>query len=319
MQLYTDDYKVHEQAYKPAKADRRSVADEAAWLTSLEELENRSVRRVEGAGLFRGVTGHEVDEGARKVVEIGGLELREGWVELLLGLRKPRLDLENGENEDTPKNKENKISILSVNWSARFIKQAMIEAVSATEARHGHEKAELEQAVRDIEVIANEIEGLDDEGGSSGHLNKKGDNGIRTSRDKSRQMFQHSDPVGDRNGVEKANDPVVVYVGDSPTDLECLLEADVGVCIRDNPMGSGQQELADAFERVGVRVQHVSVLGESSQDRPREQQERVLWWAKDLKEVAGLFRTEHSSRGFGASIKLGLQLLSGDMKALEET
>jgi len=318
VQLYADDYKVHEAAYKPARSERSSVADEVAWLASLEEVENRSVRRVEGAGLFRGLAESEIDEGAKRVVEIGGLELREGWAEVLLGLRQPRLELENGASEDAPKNTENKISILSVNWSGRFVKTAMMQAASTTDARHGREKTELKRAVRDIEVIANEIEGLEDEGGSSGHLNKKGENGIRTSRDKSRELYRHSKPSGDRNGIEKADDPVVVYVGDSTTDFECLLEAGVGVCIRDDPMGSGQQELADAFERLGVRVQHVSALGEPSRDRPHEQTERMLWWAKDLKEVAGLFRTEHASRTFGASVKLGLQLLSGDMKALEE-
>lgn len=311
-QLYADDYALHEVGYKPPRAERHSIADEVAWLASLDEIENRSVRRVEGAGLLRGVTAREVDEGAKKVVQSGALGMREGWLELLLGLREPRMHIADATDEGAEEQAENRVSVLSVNWSTRFIKAVMHAAADAARS------SELVKAVDEIEVVANEIEGLDHEDGSSGLLNKHGDNGIRTSRDKSRQLYRMTHPSGDLDDVDKAGDPMVVYVGDSCTDFECLLEAEVGICIRDEPMGGGQQQLAETFERLGIRVNHVSTMGDPRPDIAHEEEERTIWWAKDLKEVAGMFRPEYASRSFGASIKLGLQLLSGDMKALEE-
>ena len=43
-----------------------------------------------------------------------------------------------------------------------------------------------------------------------------------------------------------------VYIGDSWTDIESLLAADLGICIRDDPMGSSQRKLAEALERLSI-------------------------------------------------------------------
>ena len=48
-------------------------------------------------------------------------------------------------------------------------------------------------------------------------------------------------------------------------------------------MGSGQRELAETFERVGVEVLHVD---EGFTTQPDET--RIVYWASDLKEIAGL-------------------------------
>ena len=62
----------------------------------------------------------------------------------------------------------------------------------------------------------------------------------------------------------------VVYFGDSPTDLACLVEADWGVVIADD----GGSKLLKTLERIGLEVPHV---GEGRESR--------LVWARDFQEV----------------------------------
>ncbi|KAF2842831.1 hypothetical protein M501DRAFT_922655, partial [Patellaria atrata CBS 101060] len=88
-----------------------------------------------------------------------------------------------------------RIAILSVNWSVTFIRKTLYSAR--------------------IEIRANELEGLEGVDGSTGLLNQGGQRGIRTSGDKLVAMVSEGLETGD----------VLVYVGDSATDLECLLRA----------------------------------------------------------------------------------------------
>ncbi|KAG7007654.1 hypothetical protein G7Y79_00008g022920 [Physcia stellaris] len=75
--------------------------------------------------------------------------------------------------------------------------------------------------------------------------------------------------------------PWVIYVGDSVTDLECLLEADVGIVVRDEgALGSEQRELREVLGRAGVGTYWVGEFGEVQTG-----EERVLWWARDFEEV----------------------------------
>ena len=69
----------------------------------------------------------------------------------------------------------------------------------------------------------------------------------------------------------------IVYVGDSWTDIECLLAADLGICIRDEPMGSSQRQLAEALERLGVECPRLKerVVGDDG----------MLFWARDYTEI----------------------------------
>lgn len=113
------------------------------------------------------------------------------------------------------------VHILSVNWSRHFIHSCL----SASNI-----------SLPSSRILANEIS-------SDGRIAS----GIVCSGDKMREL---------------QNLPgTIVYVGDSWTDIECLLAADVGICIRDEPVGSGQRKLAGALERLGV---HCFPLSESN-------------------------------------------------------
>ena len=251
---YVDDYNRHKAAYIPKASEGTTIQAEKDWLASLKDVEYGSATRVAEDCFLQGVKGQDVDAAAANAIEERQVEMRTGWMELFESLR--------SRPEVTSQTSSNKISILSVNWSATLIKRVLWHAADSWTDHHGI-KAATQDYITHMDVVANEIEGLEDPEGSSGTLT--GD--IRTSADKMRYM-----PVRD------SSMPTVVYVGDSATDLECFLTADVGICIRDEAMGSGQRELADTLDRTGVNVKHIT------EDVQAEQTE-TLWWAKDFNEI----------------------------------
>ncbi|KAK5011470.1 hypothetical protein LTR28_002328 [Elasticomyces elasticus] len=134
-----------------------------------------------------------------------------------------------------------------------------------------------------MNIMANEIEGLDEPEGSNGQLSKNGRGGIRTSADKLERLRFIQRPTDSAKSPELCAEsaPSIVYVGDSATDLECILAADVGICIRDEPMGTGQKELAATFDRLGVAVLHINECQATNTSATP-----LVWWARDLQEIA---------------------------------
>lgn len=278
---YMVDFSAHQSSYSPKPEARRSIKEERDWLASLAPIENASVTRVQNSGLFNGVTANDVQLTASEAVESGELVLRHGWASLF--------DLVCGKhNEISGDANPSKISILSVNWSERFIRHALAEnvqkcAVSDTPG----EQAQLLSYIQHMEIRANDIANLDAPEGSDGSLTKKCTTGIRTSADKLANMPAHCrhrlDSSSRADGNPSSGDkPTVIYVGDSATDLESLLAADVGICVRDEPMGSSQRELADTLERVGVQVVRIGELSGTANYG------EVVYWARDLQEIADM-------------------------------
>jgi hypothetical protein len=81
---------------------------------------------------------------------------------------------------------------------------------------------------------------MDSSGLGTGKLTKSYEEGIRTGADKLREMKL---VLGDSQSI-------TVYIGDSNTDLPCLLHADIGIII-----GSGKS-LIETCHRVGIVVEH---------------------------------------------------------------
>jgi 2-hydroxy-3-keto-5-methylthiopentenyl-1-phosphate phosphatase len=120
-----------------------------------------------------------------------------------------------------------KVHILSVNWSRHFI-ASCLKACGV----------EIDPTL----ILANELDGIDEGRRSSGEISPAGSLKIISSSDKLHHL-QH---------LKKLESMPMVYVGDSWTDIECLLAVDLGICIRDEPIGSSQKKLAEAFERLNV-------------------------------------------------------------------
>ena len=115
--------------------------------------------------------------------------------------------------------------------------------------------------------MANDIDGLDDPKGSSGRLSVDSRPSIRTSFDK----LQH---------LKHEPGSITIYIGDSATDFDCLLAADIGICIHDEPMGSSQRALAETLARFKLNVVHVAEM-----QRLEDLTTPRLLWASNLGEV----------------------------------
>jgi hypothetical protein len=237
------DYTEHAARYEPITSARTTFDQERQWLASLASIENKSVHRVESSGIFKHVKASHVDHIAASSIKSGNLQLRSHWNSLLYTLLS---------------NPSNKVSILSVNWSARFIRQSLLSASSNLTFP---ENEIIGSYIQTMDIDANEISNLDHANGSDGKLSKDSSTGIRTSADKLlrlplRCQQKPDGPFSTKEPAEQEDD-IVVYIGDSATDLEALLAADVGICIRDDPMGSSQQELSDTLQRIGIGIRHI--------------------------------------------------------------
>jgi len=240
---YMEDMEHHMAIYEPQAERRSSIEEECAFLASVKEVEQRSVCRVENAGIFRGLTVKDIDEYAFKEVQTGSVLLREGWDTLLA------LVHENGGS----------IGLISVNWSVVWIRQCLYHAA----------RVDVRGFLEDLRIYANELEDLDKPRGSSGKITKGADARVSTSRDKARVLQERQQEIEGR---------VILYVGDSPTDLEALTTADIGIIIRDDPMKSGQKELADICERLHIPVRSIDEFVQN-------QKSTGLWWTRDFEHI----------------------------------
>lgn len=175
-----------------------------------------------------------------------------------------------------------KVGIVSVAWSRRFIAQVLEEADRAAGGDGG--------VVGEIDVVANEICG-----DGSGVLDRWfGGKGVWSAADKGAVMGGFIGEI-----LASEGRPVVIYIGDSVTDLECLVAADVGVCIRDGVLTEEQEALREVLVRVGVECFPMREFsggldgldGLDGGDREGGKRKRRLWWASDFEEVceSGVF------------------------------
>lgn len=191
---YMQDYTQHTEKY--SSKEIKSIAEQCRLLDSFQEVELRSNTRIEESGFFKDWNVEDACDRARKVVE-----LRNG-VETSL---KPFLNSHR---------QEVKTGVISVSWSSEFIKAGLNTIDS-----NGYI---ADQGSLPIDYLRSNH--LDPE---SGKMSKKGSKGIRTALDKSREMSKIL-------SQHYSSPQVVVYAGDSNTDLPCLLYASVGIIVGDN-------------------------------------------------------------------------------------
>ena len=189
-----------------------------------------------------------------------------------------------------------KVGIVSVGWSRGFIGACLREGGGKEngEGCGGGDgdgdavEVEAEVEVGDIDILANELV-FDEEGRGTGKLDRyfpsssssssEEGTGIWTAAGKRRVMHELiENRTHEMGGVR----PWVIYIGDSATDLGCLMDADVGICVRDDEVGeTGEQgTLREGLERCGVGCEWIG--GWKGRG---ERGEGLLWWARDFEEV----------------------------------
>ncbi|KAF2759258.1 hypothetical protein EJ05DRAFT_475482, partial [Pseudovirgaria hyperparasitica] len=261
VEAYVQDLQSHIDRYMPAAPTRTTIAAERAFLASLASVEARSIARVADTKALKGTRSQDLHHVSADV------EMRVGWSSLLTYAAKHRVD----------------VRILSVNWSATFINVAIqhaLQSIIPSELRDATAAVPAGPIYGDHDkllpvIIANELEGLP-LGTSTGVIKgPNGGRGVHTSADKLHYF-----------GVSSKDKAPVVYVGDSTTDLECLLAADVGICIRDEEIGSGQRALMETFVRLGVGVVPHTEWRKAKKGE-------VLLWAGDMADVTVVVKGLH--------------------------
>lgn len=256
---YMKDYAEYKkQPYPWKKYDRAEYSD---WLASRKWVEERSARRVQHAGFFRGVSNESVRDAVSRAFQNGNLEMSDGWEKLM------ELFLPDSDSSTRPLSC---LSILSVNWSGAAIRHALWQA--AYDIADHPERDKLCHFVNDMPIHANEIEALESPTGSSGRACRESGQDIRTSDDKLRYLPP-------RRGAQQDSTPYVVYVGDSSTDFDCLCAADLGIWICPVPESEYKQAFADAFKPLDF------VPPPLTSYKPGCDEEALLYWAPDLHSV----------------------------------
>lgn len=240
-QAYLDDYTTTLAELAPGGALPKTVEEEKTLLESLQVVEQRSLDRVSESGIFQGLTKEQLSQGANTAITSQQIQIRTGYVDFFNHIQSHKTNFH----------------ILSVNWSRHFI----LACISAAGAE-----------LRLDSIYANELQGIQEGTSSNGHISPDGNTKIVSSGDKL-QCLEHLRSANLTSGKSSQ----IVYIGDSWTDIECLLAADLGICIRDDPMGSSQKRLAEALERLGIQCLPLK-------DWEKSDKWNVVW-ARDFDEI----------------------------------
>ncbi|KAK7754072.1 hypothetical protein SLS62_003918 [Diatrype stigma] len=292
VRAYADDHRAGSAAHHTPAAARRTVSQEVEFLRALKGVEERSLARVRRCGLFRDIdgAGDGVGNGGSSrgalLRDAGAARVRDGTVRLRPGYRDfvARRAAEGW-----------KVRVVSVNWSGAFIRGCCSGEREGTGTGTGVGEVE-------VEVIANEVR--DEDGAVVGpeilrgrprhpRSRRRGESGVEEDAG----VDDEGEGEGEGEGEEVSPPPLTnsqdkldamravlgaegslgdnkpsVYVGDSTTDLECLLAADRGIVMADKP----DSTLLETLRRIGKEVPHVREHNSSSSN---------IMWASNFEEI----------------------------------
>ncbi|KAG9238791.1 hypothetical protein BJ875DRAFT_367032 [Amylocarpus encephaloides] len=246
---YSSDLSAHLEKYIPKQERRRTLRDEILYQQSLLDVEMRSFERVGKSSIFKEIDPEQWRSLGRQAVKDGDVQIRGGFDRFIRG----------------PHGAAILWGIVSVNFSRNFIRGVIEEAASF-------------RSFEQVEIVSNETRPRD--GTIIGpDLNDQREV-IGTSDGKLRAMHA----ILNRRRLYQRDLGEVFYVGDSGTDIECLVDGNVtGVIISPD----GKSSLMNAMERIGYKVKHVKKYQEQEQEQEQEYKNnvRILYWGGDFKEI----------------------------------
>ena len=251
---YLADYRAGADAHHTPPGRRVSAAQEIEFLRALKAVEERSLHRVRRCGLFRDVPPAALRAVGARLIADGKVRLRPGFHEFV-----DRVAAAEGEGTG----KGFQIYVVSVNWSAKFIEGAVGYRPEGT-GEEGRGRVS-------IEVLANDVRGEDGAIVGPGIL----DPGDERADGTARVLTNSQDKLDVMQTVLRREERLAgrpsVYVGDSNTDLECLLAADRGIVMADGP----DSALLQTLKRIGRDVPHIRDTGGA----------RGISWTSDFTDI----------------------------------
>ncbi|KAK6362790.1 hypothetical protein TWF730_000245 [Orbilia blumenaviensis] len=197
---YVEDYVAYVQAYP---LGRDSILSEFAFLSSLRPIERKSIERVEGSDIFKGISRAAIALAAKKVK----VRKPAGFAALVSKvLSQPA----------------GKVTVLSVNWSVLFIRE-VLDSINSDEGHPSHLKSLTASEFEKVEIIANNLV-EDGQGFTTGkidrwfhsHHNNNGHNGIDGGGDDN-----------DEHGIWTADDKLRILDSLLEVDGQSVSEVDV--------------------------------------------------------------------------------------------
>ncbi|KAG6003211.1 hypothetical protein E4U21_002242 [Claviceps maximensis] len=264
LKTYLADYNAYKTSHTPPQPQRTTPAQEAIFLAGLRPLEEASLTRVSRSELFRGLSRHALREMGIEAVSSGRIRLRSGWEGMLAWAR----------GQGIP------VTVLSVHWSRSFIGGVLSCDYGGGRCDAGGAGIGVEA---EVEVIANEI----DEDGVIIGPGGDGISRLMTAGDKMDELRRRSATAsgGDCCSSGSSEDDKVVYLGDSVTDLTCLLEAWRGIVLVPGENESSSP-LLDTLRRIGIHFIHVGDMASRSGAAGSAcEKKKVVFWARDMQEV----------------------------------
>lgn len=234
---YGVDYEEFLKGYAPATEDRRTVDKEIAFYRALRDVEERSFVRVGDRGIFAGISEEDWEKFGAEAVRSEEVCIRRGFAEFV--------------REVT--NRGGQWGVVSVNFSKAFIRGVL---------------GALDSDFREVELLANQP---DKNGVLKGPILRDGSAGelMTTSDAKLSSMKDFLISLGGSK-INKA-----VYIGDSGTDIECLMGPGVIGIIMTADQNSSLMQM---MQRIGVGVSHVDNF-------EKEKEAKEVYWARDFTEI----------------------------------
>ncbi|KAH6675447.1 hypothetical protein B0J14DRAFT_586505 [Halenospora varia] len=239
---YGDEFSKHVQNYRPVKEERTKLWDEFDYHRSLRDVEVRSFERVSTSGVFAGISESEWEEFGRQAVRNGDVIIRNGFAEFCRAVEK----------------QAGVWGVVSVNFSRGFIRGVLEEALKANTR---------------VDIFSNVLDerGIIERSKIEGWMPSK--EVIATSDFKLAAMHCLID-TWKKSPIGKY--PLhAVYIGDSGTDIECLMDDSVQEIIMAE---SSSSPLIDILARLGIGVRNIEGYPDSDDDN--------LLWARDFAEIS---------------------------------
>ncbi|KAF3146493.1 hypothetical protein TWF594_003283 [Orbilia oligospora] len=182
---YIEDYVSHVKAYP---ADRNSILSEFAFLSSLRAIERKSIERVENSNIFKGISQTAISLAAKKVQIRRPAEFTALVSKVLL-------------------HPAAKVTVLSVNWSALFIRE-VLNSMNSDEGHSSHHKSLTAPEFEKVEIIANNLV-EDNQGFTTGKI----DRWFHCRRNKIRLNGVDSGDGSNDHGIWTADDKLQILNG----------------------------------------------------------------------------------------------------------
>jgi hypothetical protein len=237
---YQIDSQWHNTSYLPRKLYRNTLKREIEYQRDLKNIELRSFRRISSSGIFRGIELLDWNDFGTRAVQDGLVKTRKGFDEFAQKIAE--IDPESlcwG--------------VVSANFSRDFI-SGVLRAMN----------------LRKMYVLANIarpdgiLEGFEPHYDTPKEL-------ITTSDIKLAAMHKM---LRYWRGREGADLKTPVYIGDSGTDIECLMDPEtIGVVMSEDGEGS----LMEILQRVGVRILPIAEF--------EDMDKTSVLWARNFTEI----------------------------------